>query len=302
MIDLRLIDLHYFLMLSRNKSFTVTAEEFFVSQPAISQSLKKLENELNTTLLIRDRKKNTLHLTQTGEFLRDKTEQLFKILDEITSEIGQVDNEEVHLGIPPIIGGYLLPQYLPHLMSISDNIQIIEGDGSIQLLKMLKGSELTTAIIGFSEKDPEELSNYDVHLLYEDNYGLYISKKHPLAEKEKVSYSDLNGETFISFGHGFVQKGVQQQWLKRNRIKPRTVIYTNEVQTAKAYIEANSVMLMMDLAIHESNPIKRLDLDDQPKFYIYLIESKDLSPSSHQVEVNKIIKQIATKFKHNKLN
>ena len=60
-------DFEYFNQLILQKSFSKVAEYFHVSQPTISSAIKRLETELNTTLVIRDRSHNELIVTPSGE-------------------------------------------------------------------------------------------------------------------------------------------------------------------------------------------------------------------------------------------
>ncbi|MDN6569123.1 MAG: LysR family transcriptional regulator, partial [Tetragenococcus halophilus] len=64
---MKIQDLVYFKYLVESSSFTKTAEAFYVSQPSISLSLKRLENEFNTKLITRDRSKRSFHLEAAGE-------------------------------------------------------------------------------------------------------------------------------------------------------------------------------------------------------------------------------------------
>ena len=77
--------IRYFQSVVRLGSFTAAAEEHFISQSAVSQQIKALEEELGVTLL--ERKKRNFTLTPAGEFFYKKSLVLVADYDNIVSEV-----------------------------------------------------------------------------------------------------------------------------------------------------------------------------------------------------------------------
>ena len=97
--------LRYFVEVVRQQSFTRAAEKMFVTQPTISKMLRNLEDELNCTLLIRDGRR--LLLTDTGQVVFQRGLAIlaeFRQLEAELSDIKQLTNGVLRLGIPPMVG------------------------------------------------------------------------------------------------------------------------------------------------------------------------------------------------------
>ena len=80
--------MQYFHTVVRTGSFTAAAEECFISQSAISQQIKALENELGVKLLVRGNR--SFHLTKAGEYLYQKSGQLLDDIEQIKKETIQI--------------------------------------------------------------------------------------------------------------------------------------------------------------------------------------------------------------------
>lgn len=77
--------LSYFVDISKRESFTKAADDIYVSQSALSKSVKSLEQELNVTLI--DRTSKSFNLTEEGKILFSEGEKLLQYIDESQNEI-----------------------------------------------------------------------------------------------------------------------------------------------------------------------------------------------------------------------
>ena len=83
--SITLSQLYNFLVLSKTLHFTEAARELYITQPTLSSSIKSLETELDTPLLIREGRRN-VRLTKHGKELRAKLETILESLDEALEE------------------------------------------------------------------------------------------------------------------------------------------------------------------------------------------------------------------------
>lgn len=271
---MKLQDLEYFIQLADSQSFTKTAEHFYVSQPSISIAIKRLESELDTSLFVRDRSSKQLHLTEAGTILYKNAQDVRDILDFTKKEIQSLESEDVQLGIPPIIGGYLLPKLIPHLTEFSESMKLIEEDGSVALFDLVRKKKVTTAIVGTAEQSLD-LKGIRQQPILEDEFYICVSSDHPLAQEESIQADQLNGEAFISLGEGYTQHHVFKQWLNDHNIEASAVHLTNEIQTAKSLVSSGvGVSLLIGLLVSEKQDIVKIPLVDAPKFYINLLTNE----------------------------
>lgn len=105
--------LRYLLFVAETGSLTAAARQLRISQPAISMSMRQLEEEWKTTLLLRDRR--GVQLTEAGRELVQMAQALFAQLEETEQRIHGLEHEDVGrfvLGCPDVLGAYFLPPLL----------------------------------------------------------------------------------------------------------------------------------------------------------------------------------------------
>ncbi|WP_029468271.1 LysR family transcriptional regulator [Blautia producta] len=115
------LELRIFKEVARMKNISRAAENMGYVQSNITAHIKKLENELNTTLLIRHNK--GVSLTEDGEKLLEYAEQIISLLD-MTLNIFQRDIRQFKIGTTQTIAGYLLPQCLIEYQNRFPNINL----------------------------------------------------------------------------------------------------------------------------------------------------------------------------------
>ena len=91
---MQLRDIEYMVTIADKQSFSQAAEALFISQPALSQSIKRLEEEIGVALFARKRKK--VLLTRAGElFLQaDEDQQVYEIAED--GSIDEVEAQYAH--------------------------------------------------------------------------------------------------------------------------------------------------------------------------------------------------------------
>src|SRR5215469_12939828 len=102
--------LRYFIEVVRQQSFTVAAEQMYVTQPTISKMVKALEDEIGSPLLLRDGRQMVLTdagriVYQRGQDVLAAQAQLQKELD----DLGTLGRGELTIGIPPMGGALFTP-------------------------------------------------------------------------------------------------------------------------------------------------------------------------------------------------
>ncbi|WP_233148327.1 LysR family transcriptional regulator [Rhodopirellula sp. MGV] len=87
---MELDQLRYFLKLAEMGNFTRAAEELLISQPALSRSIQKLEEELGVPLLVR--KSKATDLTDAGVLMKSRAEQIMAIIDDTKAGSPTMEN------------------------------------------------------------------------------------------------------------------------------------------------------------------------------------------------------------------
>ena len=188
--------IEYFIAVVDCHSFTEAAELCYISQSAISQQLKALENELGVQLIVRE--KRSFSLTLAGEYFYRHGKQIVEELEKIKKEtIRRGENGELSLTI-----GYL------------KNYGAIELQQTLAEFSKIYPEVSLSVVVGTHEELYHYLINGEVDLLisdqrraFHDNYYNYeliladcfveISNQNPLSEREYLSVDDLKRQTCI---------------------------------------------------------------------------------------------------------
>lgn len=297
---MNLKDLLYFKRLAETLSFTATADYFYISQPSISMTLKKLETELDTILIDRKKTHKNLHLTETGEILLKHSIHILTSVEQAKEEIYNLKNQVVYFGFLPTIGGYFMTQIMPYLSKFSSSMKFIEEENSDVMVDLVRNGQVPIAIVGsdqetFSEKNLLQIS------LKEEEMALWVSIDNYLAKKDIVTAEEIKDELFISLAHGYTHHRVFEQWTKKNNIDQSKSLYTKEIKTALSIASStNMVAFMSNILIEDRPDLIRIPIKNAPKFYISLILNETISDDKHfQSEFNTLMIEIAKSYKNN---
>lgn len=110
-MDLR--EMHYLLEIANTGHMTQAANNLFISQPALSKSLRKVENELGTELFYRDG--NRLLPTDTGRIVIEKSSEILQLAANMNDAVDSTKNlkrGKVTLGCPSIVASLYLSELL----------------------------------------------------------------------------------------------------------------------------------------------------------------------------------------------
>ena len=149
--------IYTFLVVYESKSFSKAAEILEISQPAITQKIKQLEEFLGFKLI--ERKKNGIILTPKGKSFLEIAQNFKESMNNIEIKINNLRKEStpITIGATSTIGNYILPKYLPNLRDLlNKNINIITKD-NLTLIKQLENRkfDLIFTTLKLSDDDIE---------------------------------------------------------------------------------------------------------------------------------------------------
>lgn len=183
---MELLQLYYFQKVANNQHISKTAEELNISQPSLSQSIRKLETELGTNLF--DRKGKNITLNQAGHIYLKYVDEIFESLKNASLEINNLINKEQKVvSISVLAGSTLFPLYLKQ-------IQDMDSEINFHITQHIPSNEDVDFIINASCIKPN--GPYKTLLLEEDIVAA-IPSKHPLSNK-KITLHELENEKLIS--------------------------------------------------------------------------------------------------------
>ena len=289
---MKIKDLEYFECLCQEKSFTKVAARLFVSQPAISLSIQRLERELNSQLIIRNKYSKDLRITKEGIIFRHRAKNILSELQEAKAELLECKSKKFKFGIPPIIGTYFIPKYISKFSNkeFVENIEFIQS-GSIKMRKMLDDGTVDMALLGSLEPIVDKTIKSTV--LAKNKFVLCISKNNPITKEKKLSFDKLKEQQFIVLGDENIHLNVLKELFLKYNIDNSKICYVTDIQTAKTLIVANfGVGIIVDIAVKNLKGIKIIDLEDEIPFYISIGTKKGHYISKLESHILDTIKEI----------
>jgi LysR family hydrogen peroxide-inducible transcriptional activator len=195
-----LTELRYIVAVARERHFGRAAEACFVSQPTLSISIKKLEEELEVKLF--ERGGNEVSVTPLGEEIVRQAQQVIEQAAAI-KEIAKRGKDPVagplRVGVIYTIGPYLLPQLVREVIErVPQMPLILQENFTARLLDMLRTGELDCAIMA----EPFTDAGLALAPLYDEPFKVAVPAQHPLAALQEVSAERLKNETMLLLGAG----------------------------------------------------------------------------------------------------
>lgn len=194
--------LRYFLAVAREENMTRAAQTLHVTQPTLSKQLKALEEELGKKLFIRH--SFSIQLTEEGQLLRKRAEDLVEMADKITTEfitLDQVTGGDVYLGLAESYQIRFLAHEIHTFKKSYPGLRyhITSGDTE-QVIEKLDKGVLDFAVLA----EEPDTAKYDYLRFPEaDIWGVIMPKDCALASKNEVTAADLAGLPLFCSGQGW---------------------------------------------------------------------------------------------------
>ncbi len=195
---MELTQLRYFKTLAESESLSKAAEKLFISPPALSSSISRLENELGATLFER---KKTMVLNARGMVFLEHITQALNALDNAKKAMKEaVDRQQSHLSVgvaSAIVWHNLFLDFL------AQHPQICLEQHLVSLEEMSDDRILEQ--YDFIIAAPEDLSTEKLHsvcLYSDDSPVLMVPANHPLAKRKEISLAEVKDEGFVALPKG----------------------------------------------------------------------------------------------------
>ncbi|MDF2634179.1 MAG: transcriptional regulator, LysR family [Pelosinus sp.] len=272
-MELRQIE--YFCMVGKLHSFTRAAEQLHISQPSITQAIRKLEEEIGVQLFDRSKKKAVL--TLEGQAFHARME---KVLEDCHLAVQEAKDFKtwrkgtVKLGVPPMIGSYLFPDIFSCFKNMYPGLQLIafEETSSLETVSKLEKDELDLAII-ILPKNSETLNTL---VITQEQLVLCMHPDYPLRQQQSVSFDQLKNEKFILLKERSYQHQVVISRCLQQHFMPNTILCSNQIRTIKGLISNGSgISLLMKMVVRDDPQIAVVPLDEPITFDIGLAWKKN---------------------------
>lgn len=205
-----LTELKYVVAAAQERHFGRAAERCFVTQPALSLAIQKLEQELGTAIF--ERRKHEIVLTPLGEAVVRHAQRVLEEAEQVTRIAAQGRDQLVgpfRLGVIATVGPYILPDLIPLLHKRAPAMPLeIEENLTANLNRMLLHGKLDGLLLAL----PHEEAGVVTKPLYEEPFEVVVPVTHPWAKRTCIDADSLETEHVIlpHAGHCFRRQVLDQ--------------------------------------------------------------------------------------------
>ena len=244
------LNLYYiFYSVAKCKNISGAAKELYISQPAISKAISKLEQNLNTTLFVRNSRGVTL--TAEGEMLFEQIQTAFACIRtgeekiKLSTELGI---GHLSIGVSTTLCKYVLLPYLKEFTRKYPHIRIkISCQSSTETIEALQNHSIDIGLIGY----PESKLNLTYHPIMEI-HDVFVTTKNYLDNfKKRESLSReaiLKNATFMMLNKENITRKYIDSYLLQNQTEISNII---EVSNMDLLIEFAKIDLGIACVIRE---------------------------------------------------
>jgi LysR family hydrogen peroxide-inducible transcriptional activator len=251
-------DLKYLVAVADHGHFGKAATACFVSQPALSMQIKKLEDDLGVKLI--ERTSKSVLLTDTGMLIAAQARRILDQVQEVRETALAAKNVfsgDIRIGIFPTLSPYLLPLIVPKLSKRFHKLSfhLVEAQ-TTTLIENLREGKIHAAFLAAPVTEP----TFHHSELFEEEFFLAIPVKHPLNSRKTINQRDLTDEKLLLLEEGHCLREQALSLCQTMQIAERHNFRATSLETLRHMITAGvGITLMPKLACHfDSNTISYL--------------------------------------------
>lgn len=226
---MELHQLRYFVATAECGNVSRAAERCFVAQPSLSQQLKKLEQELGTTLF--DRLGRGVALTDAGRALLPRARRILAEIRETEANLKREAEDgpgTLVVGAIPTMAPYLLPPALRALRRAYPTCPItVREDYSEALVGALENNEIDCAILS----TPLDDVLLDVDVIGQEELLVALPRRHPAGERAELHISDLRGQPTVALADTHCLSRQIDHFCSTRHIASQVVCRTTQLST-----------------------------------------------------------------------
>ncbi|MDQ1523087.1 MAG: hypothetical protein QOE47_1011 [Pyrinomonadaceae bacterium] len=229
--------LKIFCDLVETKSLSRAAERNFVTQSAVSQQVRGLEEKFKRRLLERMRGGREVGLTEEGEVFYQESRQIvnaYAQLEERMRTLTGTVSGTVHVATVYSIGLHELPAVIRRFMGEHPEAKIdLEYSRTTRIVRDVLAGTVELGVVAY----PEKKRGLSIIPLGGDRLVLICPPGHPLAKHKKVRARDLNDQDFVLFERDIPTRRATDKILRAHGVTVRRVAEFDNIETIKRAVE-----------------------------------------------------------------
>lgn len=260
--------LNYFISVVQEGSYSRAAEKLAVSQPTLSMSVKKLEEELGVKLFYSfDRRQM---LTDEGLRLKEGAVKLLDIYRKTIEDVQITDENSAGsfaLGLSPLFGACFFGDLIPSFAQAYPNIVIsMIEDGANKIDEKIKNGEVDIAVT----LNTERVATFEsCHFTTQRNVAV-VHKSHPFANAESITVSDLRNDSFAIFNQDFILNRQIMSACHAAGFRPKIALLSSQWDFMVEVVSRNRGISILPKPVLDKHPdpnVRCVPLVDSMKYW-----------------------------------
>ena len=224
-----------FRAVARHSSFSRAAQELLLTQPAVTQQIKALEEQFGRPLFHRGG--GRISLTPGGAALLPFAEKIKLLSDEASAAVAKAYGEqagELSLGASQTIAQYLLPSFIAAFLQRNPQVRVsVRSGNSDEMLSALISGAIQLALL----EGPEQRSDVHIEPFMEDHMVLVVPASHEWAG-QKISLNDFKSQPLLTREFGSGSRRIVEEALDRAGLEPKTLNISMEFDSTEGLLNA----------------------------------------------------------------
>lgn len=219
--------INYFLAVADQQSFTRAAATLYVSQPALSQQIKQLEEELDCLLF--DRTGRNIRLTDAGQVYARYARLALLNLKEGRRAIHDVQNLSsgtLRIATTPTFTTYLVGPLVKIFHKLYPNISLSVQEMSQERMEERLLEDEFDVGIAFADVKSVEIES---QMLLRESLALVVGQHHVLANKQYISLQTLSSQPLMLLTNEFATRAQIERYCHQYEVRPRVLMEANSL-------------------------------------------------------------------------
>ena len=233
---MELYALEVFLAVVTEKSFSRAAQKLYRTQPAVSLSLQRLEQELGEKLI--DRSPKDFSVTDAGQKVLEYARRFVSLQQELENSLAELrDNSagRLTIGANESTTLYLL-QHIERYRELYPKVKVtVRRSLSSKIPGELLDGNLELGVISYNPGDERIQS----HVIYSDSLAFVVSPKHRLARRKSISITELGEEMFVAHNVVSPYREIVIRVFREHQVPLRIDIEMPTIETIRKLVQAN---------------------------------------------------------------
>ncbi len=261
--------LQHFLSIAETGSFHSAARALNVSQPALTKSIRLLEERFGTELFTR--LPRGVKLSEAGEMLHVRAREIEASWNAATVEIGAQSTGSggmMRIGAGPVYSAVYFPNLLADLRRAFPKlgVSVLTGVGP-ELLPLLKTGEIRAYAGGVPDEEADLGPKFVTEVLYEQQNALFVAKDHPLFSTETIDAEKSLQYPWLSLFSGHQANHKIDRYFQTLGLRsPDLALQSHSIQMAMKMISDHQFIACMPVPLAAAYPEAGLREVPMPDF------------------------------------